>query len=112
MLSGDGPFTVFAPTNAAFAKLPAGFVDNLLKPENKAELIALLKYHVVSGKVLSTDLTNGDVPTLEGATVSVDLTDGVKINDANVIDADNTAVNGVVHIVDTVASVICPTPRA
>jgi len=105
-LSGPGPFTVFAPTEAAFAKLPAGFVDNLLLPENKDDLVALLTYHVVSGTVLSTDLANGKVETLEGTNVTVDLTDGVKINDATVTAADTEATNGVIHQVDTVLTTI------
>jgi uncharacterized surface protein with fasciclin (FAS1) repeats len=102
-LSGAGPFTVFAPTNDAFAKLPAGTVDTLLKPENKAKLKAILLYHVVPGAVKSTDLKGGEVTTAEGQTVKVDLSGGaVKINDATVTKADIIASNGVIHVIDTV----------
>jgi uncharacterized surface protein with fasciclin (FAS1) repeats len=102
-LSGKGPFTVFAPTDAAFAKLPAGTVDSLLKPENKKKLVAILLYHVVAGKVLSTDLKSGPVKTVEGQDVTIDLSGGtVKVNDATVIKADIPASNGVIHAIDTV----------
>ncbi len=102
-LSGKGPFTVFAPTDAAFAKLPAGTVDTLLKPENKKKLQSILLYHVVAGKVLSTDLKSGPVKTLEGGDITVDLSGGtVKVNDATVIKADIPASNGVIHVIDTV----------
>jgi uncharacterized surface protein with fasciclin (FAS1) repeats len=102
-LSGKGPFTVFAPTDAAFAKLPAGTVDTLLKPENKKKLQSILLYHVVAGKVLSTDLKSGPVKTLEGGDITVDLSGGtVKVNDATVIKADILASNGVIHVIDTV----------
>jgi uncharacterized surface protein with fasciclin (FAS1) repeats len=102
-LSGAGPFTVFAPTNEAFAKLPAGTVDTLLKAENKNKLRAILLYHVVAGAVKSSDLKDGDVKTVNGATVKVDL-DGssVKIDDATVTKADIPASNGVIHVIDTV----------
>jgi len=103
-LKGDGPFTVFAPTNEAFAKLPKGTVEDLLKPENKAKLAKILSYHVVSGKVMSKDLKNGQMAkTVEGSEVKVTLMNGkVMINNANVIKADVMADNGVVHIIDTV----------
>jgi uncharacterized surface protein with fasciclin (FAS1) repeats len=103
-LSGAGPFTVFAPTNAAFEKLPAGTLAGLLKPENIKELTALLEYHVVSGKVLSSDLKNGEsVTTLEGAKLKVTITGGkVMINNATVTTANVNASNGVVHIIDEV----------
>lgn len=103
-LQGPGPFTVFAPTNEAFAALPAGTLDNLLKPENKAQLAAILTYHVVSGAVRSTDLSNGmEAPTVNGANITVTLGDGsVMINDANVTTANVEASNGVVHIIDKV----------
>jgi uncharacterized surface protein with fasciclin (FAS1) repeats len=102
-LSGKGPFTVFAPTDAAFAKLPAGTVDTLLKPEKKKKLQSILLYHVVAGKVLSTDLKSGPVKTLEGGDITVDLSGGtVKVNDATVIKADILASNGVIHVIDTV----------
>lgn len=104
VLKGDGPFTVFAPTNDAFAKLPAGTVENLLKPENKAQLVKILTYHVVPGKVMSTDLKNGQMAkTVEGSSVKVTIMDGkVMINNANVTAADIEADNGVVHVIDTV----------
>ena len=101
-LEGKGPFTVFAPTNAAFGKLPAGTVDTLLKPENKEKLKAILLYHVVAGKVLSTDLKAGKVKTAEGQDVTISLTDGAHVNDAKVIKADIPASNGVIHVIDTV----------
>jgi len=102
-LSGDGPFTVFAPTNDAFNNLPEGVLDMLLKPENKDKLVAILTYHVVSGKVKSTDLKNGmKAKTVHGDEVVVDLSDGVKISGANVTGADVMASNGVVHVIDKV----------
>jgi len=104
VLKGDGPFTVFAPTNEAFAKLPAGTVETLLKPENKAQLVKILTYHVVPGKVMSTDLKNGQTAkTVEGSTIKVTLKDGkAMINNATVTAADIMADNGVVHVIDTV----------
>lgn len=104
-LKGPGPFTVFAPTDAAFAKLPAGTVDNLLKPENKAQLVAVLTYHVVPGKVASSALAGKvtDAKTVEGRTVKIDATHGgVTVNGAKVVMADVSATNGVIHVVDTV----------
>jgi uncharacterized surface protein with fasciclin (FAS1) repeats len=102
-LSGPGPFTVFAPTNAAFAKLPKGTVETLLKPENKAMLTKILTYHVVSGKVLSTAIRPGAVKTVEGSTVSLKLMGkSVMVNDANVVKADVPASNGIIHVIDTV----------
>ena len=102
-LSGKGPFTVFAPTDAAFAKLPAGTVESLLKPENKKKLQAILLYHVVAGKVLSTDLKSGPVKTVEGQDLTIDVSGGtVKVNDSTVIKADIPASNGVIHAIDTV----------
>ncbi|HAH09899.1 MAG TPA: Nex18 symbiotically induced protein [Alphaproteobacteria bacterium] len=103
-LKGPGPFTVFAPTNDAFAKLPAGTVDNLLKPENKDKLVGILTYHVLAGKTKSTDLAGKtlDAKTVQGATVKVDGTKGVKVNDATVIVADVYTSNGVIHAIDTV----------
>ena len=102
-LQGEGPFTVFAPTNEAFAALPEGVLDDLLKPENKDQLVSILTYHVVAGKVMSTDLQDGmSAETVNGASITVDLTDGVKINDANVTAADIGASNGVVHVIDQV----------
>lgn len=104
VLKGDGPFTVFAPTNDAFAKLPAGTVDTLLKPENKAQLVAVLTYHVVAGKVYSKDLSDGmTAKTVQGADVKISLKDGkAMVNNATVTTADIEATNGVVHVIDTV----------
>lgn len=103
-LQGDGPFTVFAPTNKAFNALPEGTLESLLKPENKDKLVAILTYHVVAGKVLSTDLSNGmKAKTVQGSEIAVTLSNGgVKINDANVTAADIMASNGVVHVIDKV----------
>jgi uncharacterized surface protein with fasciclin (FAS1) repeats len=102
-LKGEGPFTVFAPTDDAFAKLPAGTVEDLLKPENKDKLTAILTYHVVAGKVMSTDLTNGMMAaTVQGGEVTIMTEGGVKVNDANVTAADIEASNGVIHVIDTV----------
>jgi uncharacterized surface protein with fasciclin (FAS1) repeats len=103
-LSGAGPFTVFAPTNAAFAALPAGTVDNLLKPENKADLTGILTYHVVAGALKAADLTDGQkLKTVNGAELTVSIKDGkVMIDGANVTAADLTAGNGVVHVLDAV----------
>ncbi len=102
-LQGDGPFTVFAPTNEAFAALPAGTVENLLKPENKDQLIAILTYHVVSGKVMSTDLSDGmKAATVNGAEITITTAGGAKVNGANVAAADIVASNGVVHVIDAV----------
>lgn len=104
-LKGPGPFTVFAPTDAAFAKLPAGTVDTLLKPENKAQLVAVLTYHVVPGTVMSSALAGKvtDAKTVEGRTVKIDATKGgVTVNGAKVMAADVGASNGVIHVVDTV----------
>jgi len=103
-LKGDGPFTVFAPTDAAFAALPAGTLEMLLKPENKSKLVAILTYHVVAGKVMSTDLSNGQkAATVNGEKVTVSIANGtVKISGAKVIAADVKAKNGVVHIIDKV----------
>ena len=103
-LKGDGPFTVFAPTNDAFANLPDGTLEMLLKPENKDKLIEILTYHVVAGKVLSTDLSDGmKAKTVEGSDIIVHINNkGVKINEANVSAADIMASNGVVHVIDQV----------
>lgn len=102
-LKGEGPFTVFAPTDAAFAALPAGTVEDLLKPENKEQLAAVLTYHVVPGKVMSTDLTNGmTAATVQGADVTIMTEGGVKVNAANVTTADIEASNGVIHVIDAV----------
>ena len=103
-LKGAGPFTVFAPTNDAFSKLPAGTVENLLKPENKAQLVALLTYHVIPGKVMAADVMGAQVTpaTVQGATLAVDGRSGVKVNNATVVAADIAAKNGVIHGIDTV----------
>jgi uncharacterized surface protein with fasciclin (FAS1) repeats len=103
-LKGEGPYTVFAPTNEAFAALPAGTVESLLKPENKAKLVAVLTYHVVPGAVTSDQLAGKrlDVATVQGKTVHVDGRKGVKVNKANVIKADIVASNGVIHVIDRV----------
>ena len=103
-LSGPGPFTVFAPVDAAFTALPAGTVDTLLKPENKAKLAGILTYHVVAGKVMSTDLTDGmTATTVNGQTITIHLTGGkVLVNDAEVIIADVNTDNGVVHAINAV----------
>jgi uncharacterized surface protein with fasciclin (FAS1) repeats len=105
-LKSKGPFTVFAPTNAAFAKLPAGTVESLLKPENKAMLVKILTYHVVSGKVLAADVVKLDgkmVKTVQGSDVTVTVAGGkVKVNDSNVVATDIETSNGVIHVIDTV----------
>ena len=102
-LKGDGPFTVFAPTDAAFAALPAGTVDELLKPENKDKLTAILTYHVVAGKVMSGDLSDGlSAATVNGANITIGTMGGVTVNGANVTQADIEASNGVIHVIDAV----------
>ena len=102
-LKGDGPFTVFAPTDEAFAALPEGTVDNLLKPENKDQLVAVLTYHVVPGKVMSTDLTDDmTAATVQGGAITIDLDNGVMVNEASVVTADIEASNGVIHVIDSV----------
>jgi uncharacterized surface protein with fasciclin (FAS1) repeats len=100
-LSGEGPFTVFAPTNEAFAKLPEGTVESLLA--DKEKLTAVLTYHVVSGKVMAADVVNlTEAATVGGANIAIDASNGVKINDATVVTADIAASNGVIHVIDTV----------
>ena len=102
-LKGEGPFTVFAPTDEAFAALPEGTVENLLKPENKDQLVAILTYHVVPGKVMSGDLSDDmSAATVQGGEVTIDLDNGVMVNDANVVQADIEADNGVIHVIDKV----------
>ncbi len=104
-LSSEGPFTVFAPTNEAFAALPEGTLDDLLKPENKEQLQGILKYHVVSGKIKSGDIASGEtnVNTLQGSAVNVVKGDaGVTVNGAKVTSADIKTSNGVIHVIDTV----------
>ena len=103
-LSGEGPFTVFAPTNDAFAALPAGLVDKLLLPENKDVLTQILTYHVVSGAVMAADVAAGEVPSVEGSPIVVTVDGGtVKLNDsATVVATDVMASNGVIHVIDAV----------
>jgi uncharacterized surface protein with fasciclin (FAS1) repeats len=102
-LQGKGPFTVFAPTNAAFAKLPAGTVEDLLKPENKDKLVAILTYHVVAGNVMAADVVKlTKATTVQGSDIMIDTSDGVKVNNATVTQTDLKTKNGVIHIIDTV----------
>jgi uncharacterized surface protein with fasciclin (FAS1) repeats len=103
-LSGQGPFTVFAPTDAAFAQLPQDALQELLKPENKDILVKILTYHVVPGNVTSSDLKSGEVKTVEGGAVKVqaDPSKGVSVNDASVVQPDIKASNGVIHAIDKV----------
>ena len=103
-LRGDGPFTVFAPTDAAFAKLPAGTVESLLMPENKDKLIAVLTYHVVSGKVMASDVVKlKSAATVNGANVKISVMNGgVMVDAANVVKTDIGARNGVIHVIDSV----------
>ena len=104
VLKGEGPFTVFAPVDAAFAALPEGTVESLLKPENKSKLVGILPYHVLSGKVMSADIIGKKlkVTMVNGSTAEIDATNGVKIAGANVIQADIETSNGVIHIIDAV----------
>ena len=103
VLKGDGPFTVFAPTDEAFAALPEGTVETLLKPENKDQLAAILSYHVLPGSVMSTDLQDDmTATTVQGSDVTIDLDNGVMVNDASVVTADIAASNGVIHVIDKV----------
>lgn len=103
-LKGEGPFTVFAPTDAAFAKLPAGTVENLLKPENRDQLVAILTYHVVPGKVYAADVVKmTSATTVNGSDVSILVAAGsVRVDDANVVATDIVASNGVIHVIDAV----------
>ena len=103
-LRGDGPFTVFAPTDEAFAALPEGTVENLLKPENKDQLIAVLTYHVVPGKIMSSDIagTATMVESVQGSELDVNATDGVTVDGATVVTADIETDNGVIHVIDRV----------
>lgn len=103
-LQGKGPFTVFAPTDAAFAKLPAGTLENLLKPENKQQLVDILTYHVVPGQVMAADVVKLDeAKTVNGKTVDIEVEgSAVKVNDANVTSTDIAASNGVIHVIDQV----------
>ena len=102
-LGAGGPYTVFAPTDEAFAALPKGAIDELLKPENKDTLVKILTYHVVQGENTSSSLTSGETKTLEGASVQVKVgSSGVMVNDAKVVKADIKASNGVIHVIDKV----------
>jgi len=102
-LNGTGPFTIFAPTNAAFDKLPKGTVEDLLKPENKAKLTAVLTYHVVAGKVLAADVKTGMVKTVQGGDLDVKVAaGGVTVNGAKVVKTDIVGSNGVIHVIDSV----------
>ena len=101
-LSGEGPFTVFAPTNAAFEALPAGLLGKLLEPKNKAVLAKILAYHVVPGKVMSADLKAGKIATVEGSDITVSTSGGLKVNQATIAAADVEATNGVIHVIDAI----------
>ena len=102
-LKGKGPFTVFAPTDEAFAKLPAGTVEKLLKPENKKMLTDILTYHVVSGKVMAADVKTMEAKTVQGSSAAIKVADGkVTIDKANVVKTDIEASNGVIHVIDAV----------
>lgn len=102
-LNGAGPFTIFAPTNAAFAKLPKGTVEELLKPENKAKLTAILTYHVVAGKVMAADVKTMMAKTVQGGSLDIKVADGgVTVNGAKVVKTDIVGSNGVIHVIDSV----------
>ena len=103
-LKSEGPFTVFAPTDAAFAALPEGTVENLLKPENKDQLVAVLTYHVVAGKVMSGDIAGKtmEVASVQGSAISVNAMNGVMVDNAHVVTADIETSNGVIHVIDAV----------
>ena len=103
-LKGEGPFTVFAPNDDAFAKLPAGTVEDLVKPENKAKLTAILTYHVMAGKVMAADIAGKKLEpaTVNGQALHVDATSGVTVNGATVVAADIDCTNGVIHVIDAV----------
>ncbi|MBY6203058.1 fasciclin domain-containing protein [Maritalea mobilis] len=102
-LSGEGPFTVFAPTDEAFAALPEGTVESLLMEENRDQLVSILTYHVVPGAVMSGDLSDGmTAATVEGSDITITLGDTVMVNDATVTAADIEASNGVIHVIDSV----------
>ena len=103
-LKSAGPFTVFAPSDAAFAKLPPGTVESLVKPENKAKLVGILKFHVMSGKVMAADVSGKKLTpaSVQGENLNVDGTSGVTVNGAKVTAADISCTNGVIHVIDTV----------
>lgn len=108
-LKGEGPFTVFAPTDEAFSALPEGAVEELLKPENKDQLVAILTYHVVPGKVMAADIAGAEstASSVQGGELMINGTDGVTVNGATVTQADIEASNGVIHVID---QVILPQP--
>ena len=108
VLSSEGPFTVFAPTDEAFADLPEGMVEQLLLPENKAVLIQILTYHVVPGAVLSTDLETGSVATVEGSDLAIEVAEKVTVNNVEVVQADIAASNGIIHVIDHVIVPLAP----
>ena len=102
-LKGEGPYTVFAPTDEAFAKLPKGTLESLLKPENKEKLVAILTYHVVPGKVMAKDVKSGKVKTASGSSFKMKVSKkGVWVDNAKVVSTDVKADNGVIHVIDTV----------
>jgi uncharacterized surface protein with fasciclin (FAS1) repeats len=102
-LQGEGPFTVFAPTDEAFAKLPAGTVEDLLKPENKEKLVSILTYHVVPGKVMAADVKTMKAKTVSGKELAIEVKDGaVTVGKAKVVKTDVAASNGVIHVIDAV----------
>lgn len=101
-LSGEGPFTVFAPSDSAFAALPEGVLEKLLLPENKDTLVKILSYHVLGQKVMAADVTDGAVATVEGSEITLSTASGVKVNDATVVGPDVPASNGVIHVIDKV----------
>lgn len=102
-LQGKGPFTVFAPTDEAFAKLPAGTVESLLKPENKEKLVAILTYHVIAGRVMAADVKTMKAKTVNGKELSIEVADGkVTVDNAHVVKTDVNASNGVIHVIDAV----------
>ena len=104
VLKSEGPFTVFAPTDEAFAALPEGTVESLLRPENRDQLVAVLTYHVVPGKIMSAEIAgqSTEVESVQGSALSVDATDGVRVDNANVVAVDIETDNGVIHIIDQV----------
>ena len=106
VLKGDGPFTVFAPTDEAFVALPAGTVETLLKPENKEQLVAVLPYNVVPDKIMSPDIAGktAEGDSVQDSALSVDATDGVRVDNATVVPADIETDNGVIHVIDQVVS--------
>ncbi|MGB3787250.1 MAG: fasciclin domain-containing protein [Phormidesmis sp.] len=102
VLNSSGPFTLFAPTDEAFAALPLAAIEALMQPENKQSLVELLTYHVIPGALRSTDLASGDMVTVEGSTVAIDVTETVTVNSSQVITADVVASNGIIHVIDRV----------